>query len=44
MGLQERIKEIEFEMGRTQKNKATEGVCTKIEVLTSQPFALTVLT
>lgn len=24
MGLQERIKEIEFEMSRTQKNKATE--------------------
>lgn len=26
MGVQERIKEIELEMGRTQKNKATEGV------------------
>lgn len=26
MGIQDRIKDIEFEMGRTQKNKATEGV------------------
>ena len=26
MGIQEKIKEIEFEMSRTQKNKATEGV------------------
>ena len=38
MGVQERIREVEEEISRTQKNKATEGVC-HLPLIISQSIA-----